>query len=168
MLYRFAAVLALAFLAVPAHAQALPLSTNWAKVGADAEARSLPVVVVVTGAECGHCTRMHREFLSDPAIHTLLMEQAVTRELQRETGGKITDFDGERLRARLFLARYDIFATPTVLFLDSQGGSLAPPVVGYNDAEAYLQIFTSRLKQAQVALSANNVEPHRALASVAR
>ncbi|MEA3273921.1 MAG: thioredoxin fold domain-containing protein [Pseudomonadota bacterium] len=125
---------------------------DWAQVGDSARAHGLPVVVVVTGADCGYCERLRREFLTDPATRVLLSERAVTREFDRESRGKITDFDGERLRARLFLSRYEIFATPTLLFLGPDGETLAPPLVGYNDPESYRELVGERLSLAQDAM----------------
>jgi thioredoxin-related protein len=169
MLYRFAAILTFALVSTLVHPRSLSAATDWELVGEDARARGLPVMVVVTGDDCGHCARMRREFLSDPAVQTLLGDRAVTHEFHRDTGGKINDFDGERLRARLFLSRYGIFATPTLLFLDAEGRPLAPALVGYSEAQAYRQLVAARLSRAQATLDAGAEERTRAvLAGVAR
>jgi len=85
---------------------------------------------------------------------------------KRGTGGKITDFDGDRLRARLFLSRYEIFATPTLLFLGPDGRPLAEPIVGYNDPSSYRALLTDRLSRAQTALEAGSNRAMPAVAAV--
>jgi thioredoxin-related protein len=147
-------------------AQTLDSTDDWSQVGALARATGLPVVVVVTGDACGHCARMRRDLFSDPNACTLLERRAVTRELHRDTGGKVTDFDGERVRSRVFLSRYEVFATPTVLFLDPDGEPLTAPLVGYNDQDAYRQLLSERLEQSRIALGEREKRAAPALADV--
>ena len=70
---------------------------------------------------------------------------AVVREVDINTGGKMTDFDGERTRSRQFKDRYQIFATPTLLILDTDGNLMASPIVGYNSKEQYQALLESHL-----------------------
>ena len=155
MLYRLAATLFFLSLATPLRAGELQTDSDWARVGAEAEQLSRPVVILVTSPDCGYCKGLRQEALRAGAIGTLLRTQAVTRELRRDTGGKMTDFDGERVRARVFFSRYDIFATPTLLILDPNGKRLAPALVGYNGAEPYAGLLGERLKQAEAVLAAH-------------
>jgi thioredoxin-related protein len=160
----------MALLAVfSALAAAAPQSftNDWQQVSALAQDRGLPVVVVVTGDGCGYCERLRREFLADPENQGLLDAQAVTREFARDTGGKITDFDGDRVRSRLFLSRYDVFATPTLLFLGADGSPLAAPLVGYNDPSSYRSLLAERLHRARLALE-DGTAPGTPAVAVAR
>ena len=127
---------------------------DWQRIGGHARAHSVPVVVLVTSEDCGHCERLRRGFLATPEARALLSETAVLGELSRDTGGKFTDFDGERVRAQVFLGRYDIFATSTLLFLDDQGRTLTPALVGFSQPEDYLDLLTERLERAESALRA--------------
>jgi len=54
----------------------------------------------------------------------------------------------------MFISRYAIFATPTLLFLDARGRLLADPLVGYNDTVNYGAALTGRLDEAHLALEA--------------
>jgi thioredoxin-related protein len=164
LLYRFATALLLAMIVGFAAAETEPTTKNWEPAGTIARAKGVPVVMVVTGNGCGHCERMKREFLSDPQLQTYLGERAQIRIYYQDTDGKITDFDGERVRARIFISRYDIFAAPTLLFLDPDGRPLADPLVGYNDAVSYRDLMTERLDQAQLALKTDRGQAAPALA----
>ena len=167
LLYRFAATLL--FAACFGHAAADASSTrDWAQVASSARAQDIPIVMVVTGNGCGHCERMKNEFLYDPTVQSFLGERALVRVYPESTGGKITDFDGERVRARMFIERYEIFATPTLLFLDPGGNTIADPVVGYNDAVNYRDLVTGRLDEAQLALETDQGKSGSAIATVDR
>jgi thioredoxin-related protein len=110
---------------------------------------------------------MQRELLSNPEVQGCLAERALVRFYHDKTGGKITDFAGDRVRARMFLSRYDVFATPTLLFVDADGRPLADPLVGYNDAENYRDLLSRRLDQARSAMDATPGETAPGLASAA-
>ena len=115
-LYRIAVVLLLTISFGAVAAPSLDSTKDWSEVAAIAREGGLPVAILVTGTDCGHCERMRREFLADPKVPAVLEEQTVIREFHQNTGGKVTDFDGERIRSRVFLSRYQVFATPTLLF----------------------------------------------------
>ena len=126
---------------------------DWAKVGAEARERGLPVALLITGPDCGYCERLRQEFLEAPATRGTLEQGAVTQEMSREEVGKVTDFDGERIRTRLFLARYGIFATPTLLLLSPEGEMLAPALVGFNGAQKYGDLVAKRMNRAHANLA---------------
>ena len=165
MLYRLAVALLLSHLPfLPAWADPASPGANWAQIGVEARERGLPVVVLVTEHDCGFCERMRRDFLSVADTRAMLDERAVLGEIPRDQGGKITDFDGERIRARVFLSRYEIFATPTALFVSPSGEPLAPPLVGYNDQETYAHLVSERLEHAGAVLETGERMTRAALA----
>jgi thioredoxin-related protein len=149
MPYRIVALLALAVLAASLQAQTPQPGYDWKQAGDAARARGVPVVVVITGDGCGFCERMRQEVMDDPEIVELLEKHSVLRTLDRNKGGKLRDFDGDRIRARLFVSRYEVFATPTLLFLDATGHPAAPALVGYDDAESYRGLLAGRLTRAE-------------------
>ena len=164
MLYRFTLILLLALVA-PGTMVAAEGDYDWARIGAEARERGQPVALLVTGPNCGYCERLHREFLDIPVSGGTLAGGAIIREISRDTGGKVTDFDGERIRTRLFLARYEIFATPTLLFLSPEGELLAPALVGFNGPQAYGELVANRLAQASQNLASGDLPSQAMLAS---
>lgn len=168
LLYRLATVLLLATsVTAGADGPSSDSTRDWSRIGASAREAGLPVVILVTGSGCGHCERMRGEFLADPRLSSPLAEQAVSAELHRDSAGKIVDFDGERIRSRVFLSRYNVFATPTLLFLDSAGVPLAPPIVGFNDAQSYRELVSDHLTEARSELQARADKPAEALTAAA-
>lgn len=151
VLYRLAAVFLISLPLGNLVAHPLNWSDDFSLVGEVARVSGLPVVVVVTGPNCGFCERMRKDLFNSQQ-RCSLTSHAVAREFPNDTGGKITDFDGERVRSRMFLSRYEVFATPTVLFLDPSGDQLADPIVGYNEEDLYRSIVAERLSEARFAL----------------
>lgn len=168
LLYRLAITLVLATISGIAAAQSFVTTTDWQEAGEIARHQNVPIVVLVSGYGCGHCERLKSEFLSDPTIQAFLGQRALVRPYHESTGGKITDFDGRRLRSRIFISRYGVFATPTLLFLDADGRPLTDALVGYNDAMNYRHLLTGRLDQAQLALETGNDGNKPAFVSRAR
>jgi len=63
---------------------------------------------------------------------------ASIRSLDINGGGKIADLDGEKIRTKVFVKRYGIYAAPTPMLVDYKGGPLGAPVVGFNNQEDYI------------------------------
>jgi len=158
LLYPFGAFVLFSLFTSGIFAQGLGSTDDWSQVGHTANARGLPVVVLVTGTGCSHCDRLHRDLFANPSSCVLLQGQAVAREIDLDAGGKITDFDGERVRSRVFLSRYRIFAVPTLLFLDADGRSLVEPLVGYNTPESYRELLHERLAQVREKLTSRDMQ----------
>jgi thioredoxin-related protein len=135
---------------------------NWANIGAEARERGLPVAILIMDPDCEYCERLRQEFLEAPATRGTLEKGTITQEISREEGGKVTDFDGERIRTQHFLARYGIFATPTLLLLSPEGEMLAPALVGFNGAQAYGDQVAKRMKSARDNL-ASGARPSRSM-----
>ena len=139
--------------------QILP-GDDWAAEASAAQSDGTPIMLVFTADNCSYCERLKRELLK-PLLQTGQLSGSVRlREFNIDHGGKIVDFDGERIRSRIFVDRYKIFATPTVLLLDQQGNALAPPIVGFNNAENYRVLLTQAIEQARPLLASSTV--HRA------
>jgi hypothetical protein len=83
-----------------------------------------------------------------------LPNKVLVREFKIDRGGKIVDFDGERVRTRIFVKRYDIYATPTVVLVDYKGEPLATPIVGYNEPDAYTELLNESIVNATMTLAA--------------
>lgn len=132
---------------------------DWSQV--NKQAASTPLILLVTSEDCGYCKMLKREVLRPMHGRGELESRALVREMDLDTPGKIIDFDGERVRAGIFLGRYKVFATPTVLFLDRDGNPLHEPLVGFNGSENYRPLLEAALSESQVALEQITDAPHK-------
>ena len=118
---------------------------DWSEVSHTARQRHSPILVIFSAETCGYCTRLKQEVIEPMSGRT----EPLIREFDINAGGKLTDFDGERIRSRQFKRRYGIFATPTLVILDPDGRLLTDPIVGYNSAGEYRQLLKQSLLQAR-------------------
>ncbi|MDJ0807161.1 MAG: thioredoxin fold domain-containing protein [Gammaproteobacteria bacterium] len=118
---------------------------DWALTSQEAKKSNTPILILFTADACGYCERLKQDVLNPMFERDKQNLMAVVREVDINTGGKMIDFNGERIRSRQFKARYKVYATPTLLMLDSHGNLLANPIVGYNSEEEYRALLASRL-----------------------
>ena len=98
----------------------------------------LPMLILFSTKDCFYCERLKTEVLSPLVERGELGNFVGYRELNISRGGKIRDFDGEKIRTRAFVKRYGIYATPTLLLVDDRGNPIGTPIVGYNNSGEYL------------------------------
>ena len=136
-----------------AFADSIACGDDWAQEATAALSNGTPIMLVFTANECSYCERLKRELL-EPLMQSGALDASVRlRQFNINRGGKITDFDGERVRSRIFVNRYHVFATPTLVLLDHQGNLLAPPIVGFDNAEHYQILLSEAMAQAQPKLA---------------
>jgi|GEM_PF-1388400 len=151
----------------PALSDPLPLDTDhrdWRQLGEQAREQQLPIAILVTDPDCGYCERLKKDVLIPMARDGRLKSLALLRELSMDAGGKLVDFDGERIRWRIFIARYQVFAAPTLLIVDADGVPLHDPIIGYNGPDAYrdrlIQALSDGVSEMRgMQASSSNVNP---------
>ncbi len=115
----------------------LSYTKNWSIEAATARQHSIPIMVVFSTNDCLYCEKLKRDVLLPIVAQRRLAGKVHLREFNIDSGGKVTDFSGDRIRSRIFVNRYEVFATPTVVLLDYEGVPLASPIVGYNNVAEY-------------------------------
>ena len=119
-----------------------------------AKRAGVPLMVVFSTDDCPYCVRLKNQVLLPLVKNGKLSNKVLLREFNIDIGGKVTDFDGERVRSRVFVSRYDIYATPTVVLVDYDGEPLATPIVGYNEPDAYTEQLNETIDSATMTLAA--------------
>ncbi|MET0101315.1 MAG: thioredoxin fold domain-containing protein [Sedimenticola sp.] len=123
---------------------------DWSVTSEEARKGNLPIMIVFSADDCSYCEHLKEEILNPGVLSGTLDKKVLVREFNIDVGGKITDFDGERIRARMFVNRYKVFATPTVVFVDADGETITPPIVGYNNPDDYRERLHKALNSAQM------------------
>ncbi|MCW8906465.1 MAG: thioredoxin fold domain-containing protein [Sedimenticola sp.] len=145
----FAHTLLLLLSTLPALSTAAPaLVQDWSMEASQAQRKHQPIMLLFTSRDCHYCDRLEQEVLLPLRNEGTLPARVHLRQFNIDRGGKLVDFDGEKIRARLFLSRYHVYATPTVVLLDHQGRPLAEPIVGYNGVARYLPILQQAIDRA--------------------
>jgi thioredoxin-related protein len=116
----------------------IPTTDDWSAEVAEARISGLPIIILFSSDHCHYCERLKVEVLEPLIKRGELRKVARIRELQIDRGGKIRDFDGEKVRTRAFVKRYGIYATPTLVRVNARGEPLGAPIVGFNNPDDYL------------------------------
>ena len=119
---------------------------NWAEVGKLSRAAHLPVGILISSGDCAYCSLLKREVLLPGIQDGSLSHRILLREIDLHSGGKLVDFDGERVRSRIFISRYKVKFTPTLLILNDAGEVIAKPLIGYRDADDYQHALAQTLE----------------------
>ncbi|MET0026736.1 MAG: thioredoxin fold domain-containing protein [Candidatus Thiodiazotropha sp.] len=109
----------------------LPTTRDWADVAEAAKQGHVPILAVFESEDCGYCERLRKDILA-PLPDTCSLQPPLIKEFDIDSGGKLTDFNGDSIRSRQFKERYNIYAVPTLVFLAPDGTPLTDPIVGYN------------------------------------
>ena len=142
------AILALSLQITAAFAQEDHSFRDWDQAAELAREQNLPIAIVFVADHCGYCERLQETFLLPLQRDGKLKDRALIYAFDIKTGGKVNDFDGERMRSPNFVRRYEVFATPTIVMVDHNGAPLVAPLVGFNDVEEYGDLFDAALADA--------------------
>jgi len=122
-----------------------PSFRDWDLASAEAREKNLPIAIVFVADHCGFCERLQETFLDPLKRDGTLSDRALVHSFDINATGKVTDFDGERLRTPHFVRRYGVFATPTIVLVSPDGTLLGDPLVGFNSPEEYSGLFDTAL-----------------------
>jgi len=79
--------------------------SNWNSVAARIRETGWPVLVVFRSEDCFYCERLDEEVITPLYSRNAENPFVVIREFDIHTGSKLVDFDGERIRSRIFVSR---------------------------------------------------------------
>ena len=128
-------------------------SRDWSVEASQAKSAGIPIMVIFSTDHCPYCVRLREEVLKPLIQNGVLKGRVLIREFNIDEGGKITDFDGDRIRSGIFVSRYEIYATPTVVLVDHHGKSLTDPIVGFNEAGSYTEFLDEAISSAVMSLA---------------
>jgi thioredoxin-related protein len=118
-------------------------------------------MVLFSDEHCGYCERLKTEVLEPLVKRGELKNVAKILEFDIDRGGKIRDFDGEKIRTRIFVSRYDVYATPTLMLVDHQGRPLGTPIVGFNNQQDYAPYLADLIEKPSVSSQLGDLQAVR-------
>lgn len=129
----------------------LPSNVDWAAAAQESRSSDRPIMVVFGADDCHYCDRLKAELLGPMLEAGTLQKTVVFREFDINADGKVNDFDGVPVRSRIFVERYRVFATPTVVLLGPDGNRLTDPIVGYDERGEYEARLRTAIEEARIA-----------------
>ncbi len=104
-------------------------------------------MIMFSAEDCAYCEILESEVLRPMLMSGDYGHKVLIRKYMVDHGGNIRDFDGKMIDNYEFVSRYNIFVTPTLVFLDSHGQELAERIIGVNT----LELFAGRVDDAILA-----------------
>jgi len=126
-------------------------------------------MVLFGSTNCIFCDKLATEVLEPQVESGQLKRQVKLLKINIHRGGKFTDFDGDPIRSRIFIDRYKVIATPTVIFMDYDGAPLSKPLMGYTSDSRYPETLKMAIERATAVLTSHTEEtrPHIKVGSAA-
>ncbi|MBL4682465.1 MAG: thioredoxin fold domain-containing protein [Pseudomonadales bacterium] len=121
--------------------------SNLAKESAAAVDAGKIFLLYVSRPDCPHCERLKKDVLHPLLKGNRFGEDLVLRELSL-VDLAIMGFDNKIQTANELLAKYEIVGTPTLLFLDQNGGQLTDKMSGYFSKDFYWSYFERGIEKA--------------------
>jgi thioredoxin-related protein len=151
--------LALGALLVAIQVQALSAGVshaeNFAALGDRARTGQMPILLVVSQADCPYCELLKREILEPMLISGEYDGRVLIRELLIDSELPVRDFDGQAIAPDALARRYRARLTPTVLFLDHRGRELTERMIGINTVDFYPYYLDAAIDAARERLRAD-------------
>jgi len=96
-----------------------------------------PIFLYVAAIGCPYCKRLEKDIIKPMFKSGEYEKRLLMRKIIWEDSAMIYDFNGEQVLPVDFLLKYNIMATPTILFLDKNGHEIAKRLNGYLSPDLY-------------------------------
>ncbi|MES9971180.1 MAG: thioredoxin fold domain-containing protein [Candidatus Thiodiazotropha sp.] len=141
------------------HDMSIAVVDDFTEVGKKARREMLPILLMVSQDHCSFCEQLKREVLNPMVISGEYDDKVVIIELLLDIGGEVVNFEGDRVDPDTIASNYNIWVTPTLLFLDHQGKEVHKRMLGVNTIEMFGYYLDESLKDALAAIQQG--EPYR-------
>lgn len=109
-----------------------------------ASTQNVPILLMFSAAHCPYCDILENEILIPMLISGDYTDRVLIRKILLDEHDDVRNFNGNTTSVDQISAHYDVFVTPTMLFLGPDGRELAPRIVGVNT----LEMFGGRVDEA--------------------
>ena len=128
---------------------------NFAALSDRARSGHMPILLVVSQADCPYCELLKREILEPMLVSGEYEGRVLIRELLIDSALPGRDFDGQAVAPDELAGRYRIRLTPTVLFPDHRGRELTKRMIGINTVDFYGHYLDAAIDAARERLRAD-------------
>ena len=88
------------------------------------------LMIEFSAEDCGYCRLLEEEFLKPMLRNSGYSKKVVIRSISLSDDDSLVGFDGQPVSASEFASRYDVYVTPTLVFLNEQGEEVSEKLVG--------------------------------------
>lgn len=116
-----------------------------------ARARNLVIMLEFSSEYCEYCRKLEALFLLPMQRNPNYDDKILIRSVSLDAYRTLVDFEGRSVDTREFAARYGVTLTPTLVFLDADGGELSEKLVGIWSEDFYGGFIDNRIAAALAA-----------------
>lgn len=98
---------------------------------------------------CGYCRLLEEEFLKPMLRNSEYGDKVVIRSISLSDNATLIDFEGNTISADEFAAKYGVYVTPTLLFLDENGLEVSDKLIGVWSVDFYGGYIDERIDSAR-------------------
>lgn len=106
--------------------------SNFSEVAALMRSSRKVLLLEFHAEHCAYCRQLERDFLKPMQLNKDDKTKVIIRKLDVGSYQQIIDFDGKKIAAEDFAARYGVQMTPTMVFLDANGNEIVERILGIN------------------------------------
>ena len=107
------------------------------------------LMIEFSSEDCGYCRLLEDEFLKPMMRNATYGEKVVIRYISLSDNDTLIDFEGNTVSADELAAKYEIFVTPTLLFLDENGQEVSDKLIGIWSVDFFGGFIDERIDSAR-------------------
>lgn len=96
-----------------------------------------PILILFSMEGCAYCEYVEEEHLKPMLRNQDYRNKVIIRRIMTDDYDDLIDFNGSKISALDFSARYGSYLTPTVIFLNHEGVELTSRLLGVRNTEYY-------------------------------
>lgn len=110
---------------------------DFTQVGERSHKARLPILLMFSAEHCTYCEQLEEDFLKPMLRSGDYEDKVLIRKVRIDGFGTLRDFKGDKVGVQAFADRYNVYVTPTVVFVDGDGSQLAKKRVGLSTPDFY-------------------------------
>ncbi len=131
---------------------------NLQALGQRARREGKVILMEVEASDCPYCRRLEEEILKPMLRSGDYEDNTLIVQLEIDSYGDLTDWDGKTITPAAFSSRYGVFVTPTLLFLDDSGRELSKRILGIQSVDFFGAYVDEALAEARQRMQSRSAQ----------
>jgi len=103
----------------------------------DSRDKKLPILLLFSATHCPYCELLENEILKPMLLSGDYRDRVIIAKIVLDDANNLRNFNGQPTDMSSFTSRYNLFVTPTLLFLDAKGTEINHRITGVNTIELF-------------------------------
>ena len=113
----------------------------------EAKAKRKVIMLEMSATYCGYCRTLEEEIIKPMLRSGDYEDNVLIRKMEIDSHAPIKGLKGDKTSPAQIANRMDVFVTPTLIFLDSEGNEVSERILGVNSLDFYGAYVDSALEQ---------------------